>query len=99
MLELAAKAVGVEYGWQHIFDGYEGSTSEKWEWNPLVCDSDALRLTVKLEMRIDMFKVATVSYLSDGAAVVQFSYDTHGNHYVATRRAITRAAAEIGKNL
>lgn len=31
MSELTAKAAGVEYGWQHIFDDYEGSTSEKWD--------------------------------------------------------------------
>lgn len=99
MLKLAAKAAVIEYGWQHIFDDYEGSTSEKWDWNPLTDDGDALRLAVKLEMRTDVSKVATAVYLSDGDAVVQFSDDTHGDPYASTRRAIVRAAAEIGKGI
>jgi hypothetical protein len=53
LLELAAKAAGIEYGWQHIYDDYEGSTSEKWDWNPLSDDGDALRLAVKLGIKIE----------------------------------------------
>jgi hypothetical protein len=56
------------------------------QWNPLEDDGDALRLAVKLG--IDIAK-AQVDY-----------WDKHSNDpYAATRRAITRAAAEIGKGM
>ena len=67
MLELAAKAAGVEYGWQHIFDDYEGSTSEKWDWNPLTCDGDAFRLAMKLNLNIKF------DVVPDGATVQAYA--------------------------
>ena len=105
MLELAAKAAGVEYGWQHIFDDYEGSTSEKWDWNPLTCDGDAFRLAMKLNLNIKF------DVVPDGATVQAYAEQHHElddveiteiyerDQYKATRRVITRADAEIGKNL
>lgn len=64
-------------------------------WNPLQDDGDALRLAVKL-------KIDTKHY--DGYVVCWFeSFLGTGNipygddPYAATRRAITRAAAEIGR--
>ena len=83
LLEDAAKAAGIEYGWQHIFSDYEGSTADKWDWNPLTDDGDSLRLAVKL-------KLWTHSGMGN------FSGNTV-DPYAATRRAITRAAAEIGR--
>lgn len=54
------------------------------KWDPLTDDGDALRLAVKLD--IDIAKsVETNAFLKDP--------------YAATRRAIVRAAAEIGKAL
>ncbi len=86
LLELAALAAGVDYGWQHIFDDYEGCTADKWDWNPLKDDGDALRLAVK--SGIDVAK-----------AQLDF-YDKHSTDpYAATRRAIVRAAAELGRNV
>jgi hypothetical protein len=56
------------------------------QWNPLEDDGDALLVMVKLG--IDIAK-AQVDY-----------WDKHSNDpYAATRRAITRAAAEIGRNM
>ena len=53
-------------------------------WNPLIYDGDALRLAINLD--IDVAKVQ-----------IKF-WDKHSiNPYAATRRAIVRAAAEIGK--
>ena len=80
LLEAAARAADIDYGWQHIYDDYEGCTSDKWDWNPLKSDGDALRLAVKLG--IDITKA-------------QLDYrDKHSKDpYAATRSAIVRAVA------
>jgi len=64
-------------------------------WNPITDDGDALRLAVKLEMKIN---------INQGNVQVRFKEDTPLvfvrtgiDSYEATRLAITRAAAEIGK--
>ena len=64
-------------------------------WNPLEDDGDALRLAVKLEMKIN---------INQGNVQVRFKGDTPMvfvrtgiDTYEATRLAITRAAAEIAK--
>jgi hypothetical protein len=90
LLELAAKAAGIEINWF------------KWErltgqWNPLTDDGDALRLAVKLGLGI------SIPLSNKRTDVVTFSgpitsvIEAHGDPYAATRRCITRAAAEIGK--
>jgi hypothetical protein len=99
LLELAAKAAGivedlrggrdddrlgliVETKEKFSGDGYHFFPSRYW--NPLTNDGDALRLAIKLD--IDVAKVQ-----------IKF-WDKHSiNPYAATRRAIVRAAAEIGK--
>jgi hypothetical protein len=85
LLELAAKAASVEYGWQHIYNDYEGSTAEKWDWDPLNDDGDAFRLAVKLGL------TGRMSY--NGADYLKAGYDP----YRAQRIAFVRAAAEIGR--
>lgn len=70
-------------------------------WNPLTDDGDALRLAVKLEMMVDYINrgymvgsvVAAVSQVHNGS----FYEPREPEPYAATRRAIVRAAAEIGK--
>lgn len=106
MLELAAKAAGVGLiSWTNMYDacdeiGGRFITQPRGEpWNPLEEDGDALRLAVKLKMRIgiDAIPVGFVVVISDD----KFRPDTHeriGNDAThAARRAIVRAAAEIGK--
>ncbi len=77
-------------------------------WVPLDDDGDALRLAVKLEMSLH----APDKY--DGTAVAQYvdiddsekpaihisvrTSETNKDPYAATRRAIVRAAAEIGRD-
>ena len=90
LLELAAKAVGyVEWDWLasdgnlNVYD----KKGRQWAWNPLTDDGDALRLAVKLDMfweNLELFDMYFDAYDKDKTA--------------ATRRAIVRAAAEIGKN-
>lgn len=76
---------------------------EKWTWkiwNPLTDDGDALRLAVKLGLDIIQH-----SELKDGRLEVAVFHGAKGlellpygdDPYAATRRAIVRAAAEIGK--
>lgn len=108
MLELAAKAAGIEYGWQHIYDDYEGSTSEKWDWNPLTCDGDAFRLAINLNIQHylvwdgekDEYSTAVAHCFPQVRHIEEYCGMTDGQDiYAATRRAITRAAAEIGRAL
>ena len=101
LLELAAKAAGIEIQGEfstvdrmYIHDG-------DW-WNPLTDDGDALRLAVKLNMNV--FQAAFSAYAlpsnDDGTYDQQVRYrDVDGDPYAATRRAIVRAAAEIGRTL
>ena len=93
LLELAAKAAGIErsdFGWAVPGFGI-GS------WDPLENDGDALRLAVKLKLQIS-FGNRHVSVF-DEAGFINFQTEVlaHRGDDAATRRAITRAAAEIGK--
>ena len=64
-------------------------------WNPLTDDGDALRLAVKLELIVDTHgSHVQVSYPFD----TPLAFEKIGDDpCAATRLAITRAAAEIGK--
>jgi hypothetical protein len=107
LLELAAKAaglVGYEYyaeddgAWECMACDPGGSSSAYWD--PLTDDGDALRLAVKLDMKV--FHAAKSAYAipsHDGVGMeVQDRYiDAGGDKYAATRRAIVRAAASIGQ--
>ena len=91
LLELAAKAAGIEVtavvaeGIPHRFGGGY--------WNPLTDDGDALRLVVGLGMDIGT-DVAGQVHAND---CWEFHCDHAFNRTAATRRAIVRAAAEIGR--
>lgn len=95
LLELAAKAAGIE---GHF--GLKGETNNFWrddgsgQWSPLINDGDALRLAVKLNM--DMFQDRDFNHVSVNGCYEDFIED---DPYAATRRAIVRAAAEIGKEM
>lgn len=113
LLEMAAKAAGmsgtcVDYDDRLVFleDGKPASV----EWNPLTDDGDALRLAVKLHIEFQSYAESRkvyahskelLGYGLDGTP----SYQAHpymteefgDDPCAATRRAITRAAASIGK--
>ena len=108
LLELAAKAAGIEYGWQHIYDDYEGSTSDKWDWNPLIDDGDALRLAVKLGLPLVFSKITDAripvvachkEYVNVHEEEVWQWLFIKDDPYAATRLAIVRAAAAIGETM
>ena len=100
LLEAAAKAAGMPAfasGATGLRVSHDGVRSG-YIWNPLTDDGDALRLAVKLGIDISQFpvteKVEAWAHMSYG-----LGEDYKGDPYAATRRAIVRAAAEIGKSI
>jgi len=65
-------------------------------WNPLTDDGDALRMAVKLGISINRFGAMTSARLPMAAITCDERDD--GDPYAATRRAVVRAAAEIGRS-
>lgn len=103
LLELVAKAYAhpdVKYiggpngGWVRVIGCNEDLHCDVMVcWNPLIDDGDALRLAVTLRItpHID-------GNLTDAESSLGFSTEAHfSDPYAATRRAIVRAAAAIGK--
>jgi hypothetical protein len=99
LLQLAAKAaeVNLHYADDKGLLPYDGNTGA--DWNPLTDDGDALRLAVKLSIVVwecDQYDKAMVE-VRYGETRGEYWELVGKNRYAATRRAITRAAAEIGK--
>jgi len=68
------------------------------EWNPLNDDGDALRLAVKLRMDVSIHDERGVAWVRiPWRADADIEVDFDDDPYAATRRAIVRAAAEIGR--
>lgn len=114
LLELAAKAAGYTLKWGdvHNIGGCEidctdlayvvsGQPDEAdWCWSPLEDDGDALRLAVKLQIDVlqnPISKTVCCCGTDEQECEVFEEYGT--DPYAATRRAIVRAAAEIGKGM
>lgn len=101
LLEMAAKASGCEVERYSEKYGVLISVADgviMW-WNPLLNDGEALRLAVKLNLRV-MPQEECVYVESNPDSVLGFASVSEMNGdrpYTATRRAIVRAAAEIGK--
>jgi len=107
LLELAAKAAGIMYDINDIYvspiDGQIQGISvptgkspiSHRTWNPLTDDGDALRLAVKLQM--DVNHGATLVAAEIVGAELGAAEPKTDVPCVATRRAIVRAAAEIGR--
>jgi len=107
LLELAAKAAGYGDVWSldehpdvtYIGPRYDGGTVRYRVWNPLTNDGDALRLAVKLRLELRFLDMdhtigpPRVTFHNVAGLVELIGTDP----YAAPRRAIVRAAAEIGK--
>jgi hypothetical protein len=93
LLEFAAKAAGEwpsPEPFEHVLD----------RWNPLANDGDALRLAVKLGLLVDVWLQQKVCIAStQGEELVDAREQFGDDPYAATRRAIVRAAAEIGRSM
>ncbi|MCO3804745.1 hypothetical protein FA071_04575 [Pseudomonas aeruginosa] len=114
LLELAALAAGMSIQRSRLDDplhrdflmngeGVRNLGQRSFPWNPLTDDGDALRLAVRLNMDIryesyDAGVAVIVGSAWDGAPeAVHEIFERDGPR--ATRRAIVRAAAEIGKSM
>jgi len=110
LLEMAAKAAGIACDSKGPFtsvdryDLYNGIYTEYLPWNPLTDDGDALRLAVVLDLAVTPYPIynnpkhsvlVQLKNMDDSKFEVM---EMHlGDPYAASRRAIVRAAAEIGK--
>lgn len=92
LLELAAKAAGVALAFTNFTSSPIDFDTGR-DWKPLTDDGDALRLAVKLELQVC---VGTARDMETGFIEV---VGEETDKYSATRRAIVRAAAEIGRNM
>lgn len=110
LLELAAKAAGLNIKAERVDSddafmcfvvGRKG-TREKVDWNPLTDDGDALRLAVKVGMNTALIRgvmsIATC-FDEDGNPLADAQEPHWADPCAATRRAIVRAAAEIGSGM
>lgn len=97
LLEYAAKAAGIEAYAGAYYDGER-------VWNPLADDGDALRLAVMCNIRIfpDSYtdETSTAFTVVSSGIVGLDTWERWGDDKMAaTRRAIVRAAAEIGRTM
>jgi hypothetical protein len=92
LLEMAAKAAGVGYADEN--DKFIPFVPDSW--NPLTNSEDAFRLMVRLRLEVYIHENDTrcISGNLDEA-----TENHNGDPYAATRRAIVRAAAAIGKEM
>jgi hypothetical protein len=106
LLEAAAKAAGMDYliwtpGAAPCVSR-EHRIGDRICWNPLTDDGDALRLAVKLNLQVepDSFNGDTivVGNLAPGRPLKCATEPHDTDPYAATRRAIVRAAVEIGRS-
>ena len=103
LLEMAAKAAGIGPVIGFAVEPCElmiGPRAYVRYWRPLKDDGDALRLAVKLKLEIYFFDgfsevVAEHNTASFEPGREQYAEDMNA----ATRRAIVRAAAEIGRSM
>ena len=98
LLELAAKAAGI-VGIDGVYPIARDSSGECYFWNPLTDDGDALRLAVKLEMNVDIGIYGVEAAIIADDQRISAEEALRQDPYAATRRAIVRAAAEIGRTM
>lgn len=110
LLELAAKAAGIEYTTWHQkpaqIINHGNHLRETKLWNPLTDDGDAFRLMVWLKLHARQFPILDDGFDAPLGMVEVWRVDDDGpmhveflrsgdDRLVATRRAIVRAAAEM----
>ena len=112
LLENAAKAAGIELWHEDVFTNgltHKVSDNGVLRWNPLTDDGDALRLAVRLLLHARQFPVLDDGmdeplgmvevWRTDDDDPLHVEYFKLGDdRLIITRRAIVRAAAEIGRN-
>jgi hypothetical protein len=111
LIELAARAAGLnaEIDASETCYVYEtGWQISRTAWSPLASDADAFRLAVRLGIDVVTYPffekekhsvVAERTYEMFKGSKIEFLQDYGDDPLAATRRAITRAAAEIGRGM
>lgn len=98
LLELAAKACG----WSLFYYGshctVQVAPGMLLDWNPLEEDGDAFRLMVKMNLAVSVEPGEAWAHHESVFVGSPVQHDGR-DPYAATRRAIVRAAAEIGKGM
>lgn len=101
LLELAAKAAGLKV---RIWEGHTGVMCAVDDdchgrmWMPHIDDGDALRLAVKLRLQITAGRMGCCIRGFNGSYVTE-PFMPGCDEMVVARRAIVRAAAEIGRSM
>ncbi len=101
LLELAAKAAGIQFselGGGARYAPQPGIMQPYVPWNPLAEDGDALRLVVKCNLHVCVGYGSVSACLQDDGSFHRIE-EIKDDPYAATRRAIVRTAAEIGKGM
>lgn len=110
LTELAAKAAGIEVRWRED-DIYRGSFERrvvpepdapvsKWlYWRPLLDDGDAFRLACQLRLDIAFLEGFKEIIVDDYHGSNRAEEDYQPDMAAAARRAVVRAAAEIGRKM
>lgn len=98
LLELAAKAAGHDRTRTCIDDWFWIlNEDDDWHpWNPLTDDGDALRLAVKLGLTVEILNKRLEPHTKVNG---RYEEEHRNDPNRATRRAIVRAAAEIGRTM
>jgi len=100
LLELAAKAAGIDIYWNDVAGAYlhnvpagsrPGLTGLV-AWKPLRDDGDALRLAFTLEMSVDMYG-CIIGYSEDS----QYEFENTTGDLANVRRAIVEVAAYLAR--
>jgi hypothetical protein len=115
LLEMAAKAAGYAVEWHEVvvsrkgrFGLIEHTKKEGFRlnfqrWEPLTDDGDALRLAAEVGLVVCVMRNAGFTGIYLPSFSIGGKYDevqNHGSdHLAATRRALVRAAAEIGRSM
>ena len=105
LLELAARAAGIglfddEHGetWRVYYTDPNNGLKRYTRWNPLTDNGDALRLVVKCNLNVCVGYGSVSACLQDDGSFHR-TEEIKDDPYAATRRAIVRAATEIGRSM
>jgi hypothetical protein len=93
LLELAAKAAGISI--EFLKPSGQCFLKNSGAWNPLSLDDDAFRLAITLRLTVNPYSEGVFVSRHESEPVTTERFD-EACIFAATRRAIVRAAAEIG---
>lgn len=95
LLEYAAKAAKLTLYWHNGVSFFRPELDWHDAWNPLTDDGDALRLATHCEIAVKFTAIRVIAKWVNIRCQERYLTDRNA----ATRRAIVRAAAEIGKTM